>query len=451
MPLLLRTLILALAFCGLANGAPAPGKDTAKDKPAPQSKEPSPAPIRLGEINSYKEEPALLNGYRHGWELARDQINDAGGVMGRPLEVLSRDDGASKDEALKQAAELSGTEQVAALFGSMNSDIALALASDAASRRLPYLVTSAASDRLIWQDGNRYTFRVAPSTRMLLAAVAPRALALRKKRWAIVYPAGPHGEEVNQTFTSMLKAFQSHTEVISSIAVEKGQFTAEMQAVLNEARPEAVLVALQGNDLERFAQLNTATPERPVVVLHSDGAQIGQPWLALGYSADLPASQADFNTAYRARYQQAPSLAALHGYIAVQTLAEALRIAQSTDAEKLTDALEGLRLATPIGAIEYRKLDHQSTLGAHVGTLQDGVLQNVQYIPGERVQLPDTLARRMRNGDRAAAKAAAAKTGDQAADKAAARPDAQPPAAEASPFGAGAFTPAGTALSAWPD
>ena len=51
--------------------------------------------IKIGELNSYKAQPAFLDPYKKGWELAIEEINAKGGVLGKKLEVVSRDDGAN--------------------------------------------------------------------------------------------------------------------------------------------------------------------------------------------------------------------------------------------------------------------------------------------------------------------------------------------------------------------
>jgi len=50
--------------------------------------------IKIGELNSYKAQPAFLDSYKKGWEMAIEEINAKGGVIGKKLEVISRDDGA---------------------------------------------------------------------------------------------------------------------------------------------------------------------------------------------------------------------------------------------------------------------------------------------------------------------------------------------------------------------
>ena len=62
--------------------------------------------IKIGELNSYKSQPAFLDPYKKGWEMAVDEINAAGGVLGKKLEIVSRDDGANPGDAVRVAEEL---------------------------------------------------------------------------------------------------------------------------------------------------------------------------------------------------------------------------------------------------------------------------------------------------------------------------------------------------------
>jgi branched-chain amino acid transport system substrate-binding protein len=84
----------------------------------------------------------------------------------------------------------------------------------------------------------------------------------------------------------------------------------------------------------------------------------------------------------------------------MHTAANALKKAGSTDSEKLVIALKGLRMGTPFGPIEYRALDHQSTMGAYVGRLArrggEGVMVDWRYADGADYLPPDAVVRALR-------------------------------------------------------
>ena len=84
--------------------------------------------IKIGELNSYKVFPAFLEPYKKGWELALEEINASGGVLGRRLEMVSRDDGGTPGDAVRVAEELIAREKVNLLMGTFASNVGLAVA-----------------------------------------------------------------------------------------------------------------------------------------------------------------------------------------------------------------------------------------------------------------------------------------------------------------------------------
>ena len=89
-------------------------------------------PIKIGEINSYSAIPQFTQPYKQGWQLAVEEINAQGGLLGRKVEVIARDDAGKPEEALRHAIELSSKEKVDVLAGGFLSNVGLALADHAA-------------------------------------------------------------------------------------------------------------------------------------------------------------------------------------------------------------------------------------------------------------------------------------------------------------------------------
>src|SRR5919201_5836306 len=84
--------------------------------------------VRIGELNSYKVFAAFLEPYKKGMELALEEINGAGGVDGRKLELIVRDDGGTPGDAVRVAEELLSREKVNLLMGTFASNVGLAVA-----------------------------------------------------------------------------------------------------------------------------------------------------------------------------------------------------------------------------------------------------------------------------------------------------------------------------------
>src|SRR5881409_3092797 len=97
--------------------------------------------IKIGELNSYKVFPAFLEPYKKGWELALEEINAKGGVLGKKLEVVSRDDGSNPGDAVRVAEELVTREGASVLTGTFLSNIGLAVAEFAARKQVFFLAS----------------------------------------------------------------------------------------------------------------------------------------------------------------------------------------------------------------------------------------------------------------------------------------------------------------------
>ncbi|OZI23442.1 hypothetical protein CAL26_08305 [Bordetella genomosp. 9] len=405
---------VAVAVAMAIAAQPAAAAPSAK----PARPTPPPPALRIGEINTYKALPGFSEDYRRGWTLALEQANADGGVLGRKLEVRSRDDRGNPDEAVQAAQALVDKDGVVALFGGYSSEVGLALSRYADTAKVPYLAVAPLSQRLTWQDGNRYTFRLRPGAWMQAAAVAPKALGLRKLRWALVYQDTESDRATADAFKGLIKTFQSRTEFVDEIAVPAGKFDAvAAAAALSAARPEAIFNLLTGEQLAALLRAGTAAhlfdgvgvvapfmgdPENLGLLDETLGAAIPDGWITTGYprdAIDTPENQA-FVQAYRDRFGEAPGMAAVLGYTALRSISEALKRAGLADREAVAAAFPRLQVPTPFGAIEYRNLDHQSTLGIYLGYTghADGrvTMDRFVYATGARLQPLDEQIRRLR-------------------------------------------------------
>jgi branched-chain amino acid transport system substrate-binding protein len=362
--------------------------------------------IKIGEVNSYKAQAAFLEPYKKGMELAVDEINAAGGVGGKPLELITRDDNANPGDAVRAAEELVSREQVQVLAGTFLSNIGLALADFAKQKKFFFLAGEPLTDKITWQSGNKYTFRLRPSTYMQAAMLVPEAAKMKKKRWAVVYPNYEYGQSAVATFKQLLKAAQPDVEFIAEQASPLGKLDAgSVVQALADAKPDAILNVLFGADLAKFVRegntrglfqgievVSLLTGEPEYLDPLKDEAPEG--WLVTGYpwyGIQTPQHKAFF-MAYQGKYKDYPRLGSVVGYALVHSIAAGIRKAGSTDSEKLVVAFRGLQVDTPFGKVTYRPEDQQSTMGAFVGrTRKDGgkgVMVDYQYLDGAKY-LPD--------------------------------------------------------------
>ena len=373
--------------------------------------------IKIGEVNSYKAQAAFLEPYKKGMELAVEQINAAGGVNGRKIELITRDDNANPGDAVRAAEELVAREKIDVLTGTFLSNTGLAVADFAKQKKLFFLAGEPLTDKMTWQGGNQYTFRLRPGTYMQAAMLVPEAVKLNKKRWAIVYPNYEYGQSAVAAFKQLLKAAQPDVEFVAEQATPLGKVDAGSVAqALADARPEAIFNVLFGADLLKFVREGNTRglfKDRTVVSVLTGEPEYLDPlkdetpngWIVTGYpwyGIQTPEHKAFF-LAYHNKFKDYPRLGSVVGYAMIKSVAAGLAKAKSTESLKLVAAFKGLQVDTPFGKITYRAEDHQSTMGAFVGKTKNdngkGVMVDYSYLDGAKYQPPAAAVKKMRAAD----------------------------------------------------
>ena len=370
--------------------------------------------IKIGELNSYKVFPAFLEPYKKGMELALEEINASGGVLGRKLELVSRDDGGTPGDAVRVAEELISREKANVLMGTFASHVGLAVANLANQRKVLFIASEPLTDKIVWENGNRYTFRLRPSTYMQTAMLIPEAAKLKKKRWAIVYPNYEYGQSATASFKKLLKKVQPDVEFVTEQAPALGKIDAgAVVQALADAKPDAIFSSLFAADLQKFVREgNTRGLFKNTVVFN---LLAGEPeyldplkdetpegWWVTGYpwrEINTPEHK-KFRDAYQKRWKDYPRQGSVVGYVVVYTVAEAIKRAKNVETEKLVEAMKGLEMQTPFGPIVWRPVDHQSTMGAYVGQLArkggQGTMVNWRFADGARFLPPFEEVRMLR-------------------------------------------------------
>lgn len=370
--------------------------------------------IKIGELNSYKTQPAFLGPYKKGMELAVEQINAAGGVNGKSLELIIKDDNSNPGDAVRAAEELLTRDKVDVLAGTFLSHIGLAVTDFAKHKKQFFLASEPLTNKIVWADGNRYTYRLRNSTYMQVAMLIPAAVKMNKKRWAIVYPNYEYGQSAVETFKTLLKQAQPDVEFVAEQAATLGKIdAANVVQALADAKPDAMFNVLFATDLSKFVRAGTQRnffKDLSVVsmltgepeYLDALGAETPVGWVVTGYpwcAIDTPEHNR-FLKAYQDRFNDYPRLGTVVGYNTILSLAAGIKKAGSTDTEALIQAFRNLEIDTPFGRIVYRGLDHQSTMGAYVGKLAikdgKGIMTDFVYVDGASVQPPDELVKKWR-------------------------------------------------------
>ena len=305
-------------------------------------------------------------------------------------------------------------EKVDILSGVTLSHVGLAVADFAKQRKIFFLASGPLSDKIVWENGNRYTYRLRSGTYALSASVVNEAVKLKKKRWALVYPNYEYGQAAAVAFKEAMKKAQPDIEFVTEQAPPLGKIEvgSVVQAII-DSKPDAIFNVLFGSDLTKFARDGKTRglfEGREVVSLLTGEPEYLDPlkedtpsnWIVTGYpytGINTPEHNA-FAAAYQNKYSDYPRLNSVVGYTTLKAIAAGLQKAGSADTEKLISAFKGLQFSSPFGPVTFRPQDNQSTLGIFVGrtVLKDGkgVMPTGTYLDGAKLQPSDEVIKKLR-------------------------------------------------------
>jgi len=367
-------------------------------------------PIRIGEINSYSGLATVYTfPYREGLLMAAKEINDAGGVLGRPIEFVFRDDKLKPDEAVKAARELVSQEKVDFLAGCISSGVGLAISAYAKDTKTLYFATHCQTSRLTWDDGHPYIAHTTNNVNQYVRAIAKKASTFPYKKWAHISPDYEYGHNVWDEFIGYLKELKPDVEVSQQNWPKLGEtdhsayITALLQsgadafissvwgaqeiAFVKQARPFGLLqkIPFFSASVGNPDELEPLAKEAPVGAITP-----GFAWYDEGMQKRHPALMEWVNK-FQTQAKKPPTLGASWGYASAYIIAEAIRRAKSTDTDKVIAALdEGFDMQFPWGKVVMRGCDHQAIPPQWVGKVKmsaegKAVLADVEEHHGEEL------------------------------------------------------------------
>jgi len=362
-------------------------------------------PITIGEINPRTGVLAVQGTAVHqGILLAVEEANARGGIAGRPINLLSRDDEGKPERAIAAAEELASRRGALALIGGY-VDILVAPISEVADRsRIPYLATASLDERLTHR-GNRFFFRISSLAPYVTATTGIILEVFRAKNVAILYSSTPGASQLARRQKNVLERAGLKVSVFEPFAPGLSDFTPLLARVRDQGA-EVLLsdtffadhlllirqMAQAGITLKAF--LGAFGMEFPNVVKELGSTSEGlygttawQPGVTLGGSAKESLA---FIEAFKRRFGWEPAPLTTHGYAAAKTLLKALEaVAASGKAltgETLRDALARADVQTPLGRIKFDDGGDPLFYERVVIQIQDG--RHVVVYPKNRATSP---------------------------------------------------------------
>ncbi|RJR52086.1 MAG: amino acid ABC transporter substrate-binding protein [Desulfobacteraceae bacterium] len=341
--------------------------------------------IKVGIVDTYSGPPAVYgNDALNGFKLALEEINKKG-VLGGKIEFTTRDEKFKPDVALNMAKELVMRENVDVLVGTINSAASLAISGNVAkTEKVPFIVWTAKDENITGKEGHRYVFSTAENTAM---AGKAGGVGLAKKPYKKYWIAGDdyaYGHAIANAAWRNLKALKPDVEKIGESWWKVGEpdLVPYLTSIMN-AKPDAVIFCTGGASMTNCikALKSTGMASKTACWIHTAidhavlkplGAEAPEGVMGtiqyLFYYPQTPENNS-FVKDFQAAYGNPPGFPAFNAWITAQFIAEAFRKAGSTDKEKFIDAMEGLKVKSPVGGFaEMRKCDHQAVYPMYFGT-----------------------------------------------------------------------------------
>ena len=363
--------------------------------------------IKIGIVDCYSGPPAAYtNDVRDAFKLEVEKINAAGGILGRKIEVLTRDSKFKVDLGLSAAKELIYRENVDIMMGTINSALALAISDMCKKEKVPFFVTFSKSAKITGANGHRYVFSITENT-----ALAGKAAAagLAKKPYQKYWIAGDdyeYGHAIADGVWDNLKKLRPDVELLGQSWWKVGEpdFTPYITAILS-AKPDAVIVATGGRDCVPFLKAAKATGfnERVPFFMHTATELATLKPLGLegpenvigtsNYFFYYPETDANksFVKKFETAYSRKPAVGAVYGLLAAKFIFGAYKKAGKVDTEKLIDNVEGMWVDSPVGKVTMRAYDHQAMLPMFMGVTKKAagydflIATDIVTIPGKDV------------------------------------------------------------------
>jgi ABC-type branched-subunit amino acid transport system substrate-binding protein len=368
-------------------------------------------PIRVGVLYSTTGSgavygvPALL-----GHELMVERINAGGGLLGRQVETIHRDDRSEPNDATAQARELITRYDVDFIIGGVTSAVGQAISEVARTEQVIYLAPMSKTTQLTDSANfHPYVFRVAANTNTEGKSAAILMDRLGIDNICTLLLDYSYGQSLDESFSAHIRELRPQVQIVYQGRPPLGEtdYTTYITNILNSGC-QGVFSGLWGQHFPTFAKQAQTFGFFDRVQYVSAG-EIGSPEISEELGPDMPAV---WGTSYEVFYcpdtpeheayvaevagrvgrRYTPSFP-ITGYVAMQFLAEAIRAAGTTETEAVRQALEGLTIMTPIGEQTMRASDHQANRGQFWGQMNPSsdpdypykVMSPVEYIPADGI------------------------------------------------------------------
>lgn len=363
--------------------------------------------LKIGIVDCYTGPASTYtNDVRDAFTMEAEKINAGGGILGRKVEVLTRDSKFKVDIGLAAAKELIYRENVDVLMGTINSALALAISDMCKKEKVPFFATFSKSAKITGEKGHRYVFSITENTALAGKAAAVGLAQKPYKKYWIAGDDYEYGHAIADGVWDNLQKMKPDVELLGQSWWKVGEpdFTPYITAILS-AKPDAVIIATGGRDCVPFLKAAKATGfnERVPFYMHTatelstlKPLGLEAPEGVIGtsnyffYYPETPENK-EFVSDFEKAYNRKPAVGAVYGLLTAKYIFGAYEKTGTFDTEKFIDNVEGMTVDSPIGKVTMRAYDHQAMLPMFMGVTKKVagydflIATDIMIIPGKDV------------------------------------------------------------------
>ena len=343
---------------------------------------------------------------RWGLDLATKEVNAAGGIMGRQIQLIYEDEEANPSVAVQKADKLFQVDKVDFLTGTVNSGSTLAVGQLAERAGKLIATTVSFADSITADKCSPNVFRVNARAEQQSAALA--AWLAKEKPNPKVYSVGPDYEMGRSTVAAFQKGVKERggTNLGEVFAPLDSKDYTQYFGQIRAARPQVLYTSVAGNDTVRLlTQMQDFGLLNNMLIVGASGTVTSQNIGAMGSAADgfvtgvgyspqidTPENK-KFIDAFRAQFKTDPDLFGADSYGLIYFYKAAVEKAGSTETDKVRTAMRGLQWITPQGMKTMRAGDHQAVQKMYVVRIEKGKFNIIGEVPGDQAIGPVTCTR----------------------------------------------------------
>ncbi|MET7245850.1 ABC transporter substrate-binding protein [Methylobacterium sp. EM32] len=306
-------------------------------------------PVRIGIAAAITGPGAESGKYLvQGAKLAAEEVNKAGGVLGRPLDFVVQDDQSTNPGAILAFSKLAADPTLPAFIAPVRSTQVQAIAPDVAKTGKPAMIGG--TDPQLTAVGNPWLFRFRPNDRYSARVIAEFGVkTLNRRKWALVHSSDTFGTSGMRNLAAALKeqgiepvavqAFPNNSQDFTAVALAVKQSGADVLGTYIPFETDQGIFARQLRQLGVNIDWVGSSTTSSATALKLAGAALEGAYAASDFHRDANPVAKAYAEKYEAAYKTAPDFFSAWAYDAVTVLARAINQAGSTEPGKIRDAL----------------------------------------------------------------------------------------------------------------